>query len=66
MSSCAEVDIGVGAPWLVRIGVCCKRQDRIGANVEASRRSALDIAKNALDEGKVRLLRVVHEETHTC
>ena len=35
-----------------------------GANVETSRKSALDVAKNALDEGKVRLSRAVHEEAH--
>jgi hypothetical protein len=28
-----------------------------GANVEISRKSALDVAKNALDQGKVRLSR---------
>jgi hypothetical protein len=32
--------------------------------VETSRKSALDVAKNVLDEGKVRVLRVVHEEAH--
>jgi hypothetical protein len=34
------------------------------ANVETSRKSALDVAKNAFDEGKVRLPGVVHEEAH--
>jgi hypothetical protein len=32
--------------------------------VETYRKRALDIAKNALDEGKVWLLRVVYEEAH--
>jgi hypothetical protein len=32
--------------------------------VETSRKSAFDITKNGSDKGKVRLPRVVHEETH--
>jgi predicted aldo/keto reductase-like oxidoreductase len=32
--------------------------------VETSRKSALDVAKNALNKGNVRFLGVVHEETH--
>jgi hypothetical protein len=35
--------------------------DRTSANVETSRKSVIEVAKNALDEGKVQLLRVVHE-----
>jgi hypothetical protein len=32
--------------------------------VETYRKRALDIAKNALDEGKVWLPRIMHEEAH--
>jgi hypothetical protein len=32
--------------------------------VQTNRKSAIDIAKNTLDKGKVRLLGVMHEEAH--
>jgi len=54
-----EVDVvgqlrtsGVRAPLLVHIRVCHERLDMTGANVETSRKSALDVAENAFDRSR--------------
>ena len=55
---------GVGAACPVSVGVGDQLVDRPGADVEAGGLGALHIAKNVLDQCKVRLPRVMHKQTN--
>jgi len=54
--------VGIGAACPVSVGVGDQLVDRPGAVVEAGGLGALHIAKNALDQCKVRLPETVHEQ----
>ena len=55
--------MGIGAACPVSVGVGDQLVDRPGADAEAGGQGALHVAKDVLDQRKVRLPGIVHEQT---